>query len=1750
MADDVHIDIELDSDDAQATRQFDRLAGIMADRFAAVAPEIGRELGRGLAQGLRRANVGDQAFEPFVRGAERAVREAREVEGRTERLAEGFTRMGEAGRRATRTINVDELNTDLKALSDRVEASRATLADLGARPNLFAQIDRELELVLRRQREFNENLETISRDPSLFEGYQESFRQSRRVISSELDAALRLLINFKEDQREVSTALQREQDRASRERVAGIRQASSAFVVAEQGANAQRLAETRIAGQRLIQQERITSRTRIEILRFTFRQIQILERGIAGAFRASGAVALAAARTTQAAVARIGSLFRRSNRELNDGLNGALIARERTLDRSFDRQTARMRGSLAEQSVLLNRFERQASTGVLGAVTGRSRLGGLFGAGIGVGGGFLLARQLREGFEESVNLTESLNAVRQITGEASAEIEKFAETSVESLFLTQSAALEAAVGFASFGKSAGLGGAELADFSNTLTQLATDLASFRNTSVEQAITSLTAALAGEAEPIRRNYSVLLNEATLQQRAFTEGITDTVRKLQPQERVLAAYAEILAQTTDAQGDAARTSRDFANASKQLGAGITTLFAALADKVIPLATTIVNVLNPAVVGLTNFLSGDTSPALRVFRDALIGAGIALSALLAARVAAEGVQFLGLALRGAVTPLGLLIVGVAAAGAAIRVFSQRSERFASIVEGVAGSLRDLVGRGLVLVGRGFTVLVDLISNQVLPAIVAFADVIGGPLIRGLEIAIGFIITIAIPAFARLATLLANNIVPALELVGRFLGGTVVPALRNFGVAAIAVLSAVVRFLDPAISGFVRLGEAVANAFVTGDLSGILDGLRAVAVGIGAVFANLGVLLFQTLRPQVERAVRFLSQAFDRIDFGAIASRILEVVRLVGFVLGSIVSDPRLLLALEAIAAAAIAVGAKFIQGFAQGVISNLPELTRLIGGQLRTAIAAAFEFAFDNPAVIGQIILAALAARALLSAYTRAGEAGGGSMVRGFARGVARSPGQIVQAFSGLFGGTGAIGRAIERDAIRTAENFQRQFSRTIRNFRRLGFDTSGLLNTEPDERALQRLNESFAETTGRIGETRAAARLFQQRTVEAVRGVRVGVGELARAITPGLSGSLTRARAGFSEAFTAISDGFARLREQGKLTGAGLGNAVLAGFGAVIAGQQLGQGNTTLGLAGILGSALTAGLATGIPLVGVAVGAIGLLTAAFTENDAAARAAAAGVDRYAGAVRDAATIAEVVAGFSGEVADDLLGLSETAQSVLASASFDVSQFVQAALEGSTATAAINEGFRGLDFQAAFGDLKEGREITDALTAAFNSLQGGLRENALREQILTGATAALTREQEKVAESTTDATDAGLDFASVLERIAAAIGVSVAELADLANFDIGSIFDLDSIFNFGDDFRLGEVLRDATFNTRVAALEALQNARRISAAMRSSFDDGGDAAQAAAEKVDLISVAVRELDQQRTTRVRAQIEAIRGDLDRAKNAADQARDSLTSFISGRYADTAQASVDQLIGQVGSIGSEIEDALLQGGTRGEARLRSAVGGFEQSLAQIIQAGFEDGLRTQGEFRQLLAPLLAALDEEVGDSAGRILSTNDFEFGITGRAGDSLRDSLNRALAGKQIEVRAGTLINAEAEVNRLEALLNAQEAKLDVEVTFSAEQIRDALAAAGATAAQLADVNPAAVVAAQQTPIVAAVASTGALAGGGVTTSPRIEVTQTNQTDITVSGARGPEATAAEIAKRDRAAATGRLVDLGIIR
>jgi hypothetical protein len=239
------------------------------------------------------------------------------------------------------------------------------------------------------------------------------------------------------------------------------------------------------------------------------------------------------------------------------------------------------------------------------------KTGALAFAALGAAAGAMAIKIGKDAIGAASDFSEEISKSRVIFGEASKDIEDFAKTAANSLGQSKKQAVSAASTFATLGKAAGLTGKDLSKFSIGFVKLASDLASFNNTSPEDAIQAIGAALRGEAEPIRR-YGILLNDATLKNEALALGLIKTTKDaLSPANKVLAAQAAIYKQTSDAQGDFGRTSDGLANSQRILAANIEDVKITLGESLLPVALKFSDFLKkdlvPAIQGLVNGLTG---------------------------------------------------------------------------------------------------------------------------------------------------------------------------------------------------------------------------------------------------------------------------------------------------------------------------------------------------------------------------------------------------------------------------------------------------------------------------------------------------------------------------------------------------------------------------------------------------------------------------------------------------------------------------------------------------------------------------------------------------------------------------------------------------------------------------------------------------------------------------------------------------------------------------------------------------------------------------------------------------------------------------------------------------------------------------------------------------------------------------------------------------------------------------------------
>ena len=204
---------------------------------------------------------------------------------------------------------------------------------------------------------------------------------------------------------------------------------------------------------------------------------------------------------------------------------------------------------------------------------------------------FLLFRafgKIREAIDISSQLKEVQNVVDTTFGDMTNKVEEFAQTSIKNFGMSELSAKQYASRFQAMGAAMAIPAQSvakaqqqlnkihpellsrgysdtadsIADMSINITKLAADMASFYNVEQADVAKDLESIYTGMTRPLRQ-YGLDLTEATLKEWAMKNGLDADIKSMTQAEKTLLRYQYVLANTSAAQGDFAKTSVTWAN-----------------------------------------------------------------------------------------------------------------------------------------------------------------------------------------------------------------------------------------------------------------------------------------------------------------------------------------------------------------------------------------------------------------------------------------------------------------------------------------------------------------------------------------------------------------------------------------------------------------------------------------------------------------------------------------------------------------------------------------------------------------------------------------------------------------------------------------------------------------------------------------------------------------------------------------------------------------------------------------------------------------------------------------------------------------------------------------------------------------------------------------------------------------------------------------------------------------------------------
>ncbi len=454
--------------------------------------------------------------------------------------------------------------------------------------------------------------------------------------------------------------------------------------------------------------------------------------------------------------------------------------------------------------------------------------------------------------QKASDLSEAYNKAGEIFGASVSELEGWAKAAPTALGQTEQAALDAASTMATFGKAAGLSGGELVGFSTELVNLSSDLASFHNADPSEVVNALGAALRGESEPMRK-YGVLLDDAALKAEAMALGIYDGTGSLTAQQKVLAAQAAIMKQTTDAQGDFARTSDGAANQQRILAATVAQVQTEMGAALLPILESVTG----AMAGFAGW-ARENQTVLQALIGVVAGLAAAVVAIKvgmilwqAATVAATAAQWLLNAALNA-NPIGIIIIALVALVAAV-VYAWNN--FDWFREGVTAAWEWIQEAAAVVVDWFQTYVVPVLS-KVVDAIVAYYKFLW----KALQIvwnAIYAIVEKVVLWWQNTAWPIIRRVIDFIKAYYEALWTVIKTVFAGIRVAIDAVVSWWQNTAAPIVQ---RVVELVKGYFQT-----LGRGISTIWNGIKTAVATVVNWIRDTAFPPLQRAIGILGTAFD---------------------------------------------------------------------------------------------------------------------------------------------------------------------------------------------------------------------------------------------------------------------------------------------------------------------------------------------------------------------------------------------------------------------------------------------------------------------------------------------------------------------------------------------------------------------------------------------------------------------------------------------------------------------------------------------------------------------------------------------------------------------------------------------------------------------------------------------------------------------------------------------------------------------
>lgn len=319
------------------------------------------------------------------------------------------------------------------------------------------------------------------------------------------------------------------------------------------------------------------------------------------------------------------------------------------------------------------------------------------------------------------DLQEVQNVVDVTFGDGAELIESWAASAASSFGMSELAAKQYTGTMGAMLKSMGLADDAVLTMSTDLAGLAGDFASFYNITSDEAFQKIRAGISGETEPLKQ-LGINMSVANLEAYALAEGIETAYTAMSQAEQAQLRFNYLMSVSADAQGDFARTTDSYANASRVTEMNLERIASAVGDELLPAATRFQNKLGEMAGELADAVdTGGLRAGVEYIADEFPVATSAVKGLAAAYATLAVIKTVQRLTTGYTAALKVTTAWLEA-GTAMEVAN------AGVLTAKQALVGVLSGKMSVLTGAQALYNATLAANPIMAAVLAVGALVGG--------------------------------------------------------------------------------------------------------------------------------------------------------------------------------------------------------------------------------------------------------------------------------------------------------------------------------------------------------------------------------------------------------------------------------------------------------------------------------------------------------------------------------------------------------------------------------------------------------------------------------------------------------------------------------------------------------------------------------------------------------------------------------------------------------------------------------------------------------------------------------------------------------------------------------------------------------------------------------------------------------------------------------------------------------------